>query len=116
MSGIGVLNEKPLHASLKEWYAKPGDQLEVAIDGFVIDIVRDDLLLEVVDRRLFEKSTDWRSFVPEALVSFTARDLAEVMGVKTQLAQRMVYCLRKAMVIELIGKRGRANLYRVAGA
>ena len=47
MSGIGLLNEKPLHASLKEWYAQPGDQFEVAVDGFVIDIVRDDLLLEI---------------------------------------------------------------------
>ena len=47
MSGIGLLNEKPLHASLKEWYAQPGDQFEVPVDGFVIDIVRDDLLLEI---------------------------------------------------------------------
>jgi hypothetical protein len=47
MSGIGLLNEKPLHASLKEWYARPGDQFEVAVDGFVIDIVQDDLLLEI---------------------------------------------------------------------
>jgi hypothetical protein len=47
MSGIGLLNEKPLHASLKQWYARPGDRLEVAVDGFVIDLVRDDLLLEI---------------------------------------------------------------------
>lgn len=47
MSGIGLLNEKPLHASLKQWYAQPGDRFEVAVDGFVIDIVRDDLLLEI---------------------------------------------------------------------
>jgi len=226
MSGIGVLNEKPLHASLKAWYAQPGDQFEVAVDGFVIDIVRDDLLLEiqtgnfssiksklndlvrthrirliypiaqekwiikpakgkdggitrrkspkrgrvedlfwemvsfpqlltnrnfslelllikeeevrryegkrkwrrrgwvieerrlleVVDRRLFEEPADWRAFVPEALESFTARDLAEAISVRLQLAQKMAYCLRKAGVIELIGRRGRANLYGVAGA
>ena len=47
MPGIGQLNEKPLHASLKEWYTRPGDRLEVAVDGFVIDIVRDDVLLEI---------------------------------------------------------------------
>ena len=47
MTAIGSLNEKPLHASLKEWYAQPGDEFEVAVDGFVIDIVRDDLLLEI---------------------------------------------------------------------
>lgn len=47
MSGIGLLNEKPLHASLKDWYAKSGDKFEVQVDGFVIDIVRNDLLLEI---------------------------------------------------------------------
>lgn len=47
MSGIGLLNEKPLHAALKQWYAQPGDRFEVPVDGFVIDIVRDSLLLEI---------------------------------------------------------------------
>jgi len=226
MSGIGLLNEKPLHASLKKWYAQPGDRFEVTVDGFVIDIVRDDLLLEiqtgnfasiksklttlvrshqvrliypiaqekwivklakgdssgvtrrkspkrgreedlfwemvsfpqllanrnfsievlliweeevrryegkqkwrrrgwvieerrlvkVVDQRLFGELSDWNSFLPEGLESFTARDLAEAIAIRRQLAQKMAYCLRKARVIKLIGKRGRANLYRVAGA
>ena len=44
---IGTLNEKPLHAALKSWYAQPGDQLETLVDGYVIDIVRGDLLIEV---------------------------------------------------------------------
>lgn len=47
MSGIGLLNEGPLHAGLKLWYAQPGDRFEVTVEGFVIDIVRDDLLLEI---------------------------------------------------------------------
>jgi hypothetical protein len=47
MSHIGTLNEKPLHAALKEWYARPGDRFEVSVDGFIIDIVRDDLLIEI---------------------------------------------------------------------
>ncbi len=226
MSGIGLLNEKPLHASLKEWYAQPEDQFEVAVDGFVIDIVRDDLLLEiqtgnfasiksklanlvrshqvrliypiaqekwivkpakddgggvtrrkspkrgrmedlfwemvsfpqllsnrnfslevlmireeetrryeakrkwrrrgwaieerrlleVVDQRLFEEPADWLAFLPEGLESFTARDLAEAIDIRRELAQKMAYFLRKGGVIKLIGRRGRANLYRVAGA
>ena len=45
--GIGSLNEKPLHAALKEWYAQPGDQFEVPVEDFVIDLVRDDLLIEI---------------------------------------------------------------------
>ena len=47
---IGSLNEKPLHAALKEWYARPNDQFEVSVDGFVIDIVRGDLLVEIQTR------------------------------------------------------------------
>ena len=47
---IGTLNEKSLHAALKTWYTRPGDQLEVSVDGFVIDIVRGDLLVEIQTR------------------------------------------------------------------
>jgi len=217
MSGIGLLNEKPLHASLKQWYARPGDRFEVPVDGFVIDIVRDDLLIEiqtrnfasinsklckltrsyevrlvypvvqekwivrsgvrrkspkrgrledlfwelvsipqllsnpnfslevlmiseeelrrydgkrkwrrrgwvvegrrlvdVLDRRLFGASTDWLTFVPDGLQSFTTKDLATIAATRRDLAQKMAYCLRHARMIELIGRQGRANLYRVA--
>jgi len=47
---IGTLREKPLHASLKRWYAEPGDAIEVPLDEFVIDLVRDDLLVEIQTR------------------------------------------------------------------
>ena len=47
---IGTLREKPLHASLKRWYAEPGDGVEVPVDGYVIDLVRQDLLIEVQTR------------------------------------------------------------------
>jgi hypothetical protein len=226
MSDIGLLNEKPLHASLKQWYARPGDRFEVAVDGFVIDIVRDDLLieiqtgnfasikskltklarshqvrlvypivqekwivrlaiddrggsirrkspkrgrledlfremvsfpqllsnrnfslevlmtreeevrryggtrtwrrrgwaleerrlLEVLGQRLFGAPADWRGLLPEGLESFTTRDLATGMDTARDLAQKMAYCLRKGGVIDLIGRRERSHLYRVAGA
>jgi len=79
MSGIGLLNEKPLHASLKQWYARPG--------------VR---------------------FLPNGLDSFTTSDLATGMNTRRELAQKMAYCLRESRMIELIGRRGRANLYRIS--
>ena len=44
---IGTLNEKPLHAALKAWCARPGDLFEVSVDGYVVDLVRGDLLIEV---------------------------------------------------------------------
>lgn len=224
MPGIGLLNEKPLHASLKQWYAQPGDRFEVPVDGFVIDIVRNDLLIEiqtrnfasinsklckltrsyevrlvypvvqekwivrtatnkrgitvrrkspkrgrledlfwelvsipqllshpnfslevlmitaeevrryegkrrwrrkgwvvegrrllnVSDRRLFGASADWLTFVPNGLQSFTTKDLATIANTRRDLAQKMAYCLRQARMIDLIGKQGRANLYRIA--
>jgi hypothetical protein len=46
-SSIGLLNEKSLHAQLKLWYARPGDRFEVPVDGYVVDIVRGDLLIEI---------------------------------------------------------------------
>lgn len=220
MSGIGLLNEKPLHASLKRWYARSGDRFEVPVDGFVIDIVRDDLLieiqtgnfaaiksklnhlvrshrvrliypivhekwivrvanggavrrkspkrgrlenlfrelvsipqllshpnfslevlmtreeelrryagkrawrrrgwviegrrlLEVMDQRVFGETADWLRFLPDGLESFTTSDLATRMETRRDLAQKMAYCFREGKMIELIGKHGRANLYRV---
>jgi len=223
VAGIGELNEKPLHAALKQWYARPGDRLEVAVDGFVIDIVRGDLLieiqtghfasiksklaqllhahrvrviyplveekwivrhapddaarvvrrkspkrgrlhdvfwelvriphllahpnfslelvtiraeeawryvgkrqwrrrgwaveerrlLEVLGQRLFAEPPDWRALVPEGLAPFTASDLAIALNASGKLAQRMAYCLQRSRMIELTGKRGRANLYGV---
>jgi hypothetical protein len=56
-NGIGTLNEKPLHAALKAWYAQPGDRFEVRVGGFVIDIVRpvadgETLLVEIQTKNL----------------------------------------------------------------
>lgn len=44
---IGTLNEGSLHAAVKALYARPGDEFEVPLEGFVIDIRRGDLLVEV---------------------------------------------------------------------
>jgi hypothetical protein len=44
---IGTLNEGALHAQLKEWYREPGDLLEQQVGGYVIDLVRGRLLVEV---------------------------------------------------------------------
>ena len=68
-------------------------------------------LLEVVDRRVFDKPADWLAFLPEGFEPFTARDLAEAMCIRLALAQKMAYSLREAKLVRLTGKRGRANLY-----
>lgn len=224
MSGIGLLNEKPLHASIKQWYSRPGDQFEVALHGCVIDVVRGNLLieiqtgnfssirskltrlvqshrvrlvypiarekwivraapgdrrrairrkspkrgrledlfqelvsiprllsnpnfslevllireeesrrpvrgrrrrgkgwvvksrrlLEIVETRLFAANSDWLALLPSGLESFTTKDLAAALNTRRDVAQRIAYCLREAGLIDQIGKRGRAKLYRTA--
>jgi hypothetical protein len=44
---IGTLNEGALHAQLKDWYRRPGDRLEEKVAGYVIDLVRGELLVEI---------------------------------------------------------------------
>jgi hypothetical protein len=44
---IGTLNEGALHAQLKNWYQRPDDRIERVVDGFVVDLVRGDLLVEI---------------------------------------------------------------------
>lgn len=86
---IGTLNEKPLHAALKAWYAQPGDQLEVSIDGFVVDIVRGDLLVEIqtanfssIKRKMMTlaKSHPVRLVYPVALEKWIVRLAKEGSG------------------------------------
>jgi hypothetical protein len=50
---IGILAERSLHAALKKWYAQEGDETEVPLEGFHIDIVRGDLLIEIQTRNFF---------------------------------------------------------------
>ncbi|MBN1936412.1 MAG: hypothetical protein JW934_17230, partial [Anaerolineae bacterium] len=47
---INTFQEKSLHAALKAWYAQPGDLVEAPADGYVIDLVRGDLLIEIQTR------------------------------------------------------------------
>jgi hypothetical protein len=49
-SKIGTLNEKPLHEALRQWCAQSNDRFEVSVDGFIVDIVRGDLLMEIQTR------------------------------------------------------------------
>jgi hypothetical protein len=44
---IGLLREGSLHAALKEWYAQPGDLVEAPCDGYVVDLLRGDLAIEL---------------------------------------------------------------------
>jgi hypothetical protein len=218
-----IVQETSLHAALKAWYAQPGDLLETPVDGYVVDIVRGDLLIEIqtrnfsalkakldrlladhpvrlvyplaherwilrvaadgqtvlarrksprrgglehlftelvrlpnlvahpnftlevlfiqeeqiwrndgrgswrrkhwsiADRRLLgvlesrqlATPQDFLDLLPPGLPQpFTSAELAQALGRPSHLAHKMVYCLRAMGVIETVGKRGRAWLYR----
>jgi len=44
------MTEYSLHSEIKDWYSVSGDKLEVKVDGFIIDILRDNLLIEIQTR------------------------------------------------------------------
>lgn len=46
-SGIGTFKENSLHASIIQWVSRPGDRFEAEIDGYIVDIMRDDLIIEI---------------------------------------------------------------------
>jgi hypothetical protein len=222
MTKIGSLNEQPLHSALKSWYAGTDGQMEVDVDGYIIDVVQGQQLIEIqtgnftaiktkmnqlakhhpiklvypittgkfllklpiqsgkqsqrrkspkkgqsrqifaelvsfpellllnnfsielalideeevrqftgkklwyqngwvtISRRLldvnqtlcFENAEEISKLLPGNLpAEFTTADIAISSDMPRWLAQKMAYCLRKMGVIQIIGKRKRANLY-----
>ena len=70
-------------------------------------------LLEVVDRVRLETPSDFSAFLPDSLPErFTNRELAAALGIPTYLASKAAYSLRAMGLVEVIGKRGRAYLYK----
>jgi len=47
MHHIGQLNEQPLHAALKAYCAQTAGQIEVLVDGYLIDVVSQGELIEI---------------------------------------------------------------------
>ena len=47
MPGIGTLRESSLHAALKAWYARPSDEAEVRVGGYVADLLRGNQVIEI---------------------------------------------------------------------
>ncbi len=60
IAAIGTLNEGALHAQLKDWYRRRGDRVEQLVDGFVIDLVRGELLVEI-QTGSFASAASWGS-------------------------------------------------------
>jgi hypothetical protein len=76
-------------------------------------------LLDVLSVHRFAQPADLAVLLPDSLsdpdaAPFTSRDLAAALKEHKRLAQKMVYCLRKIGVLQVVGKRGNALLYRRA--
>jgi hypothetical protein len=76
--------------------------------------IHDRRLLEVVESHVFSEPRDFHGLLPESLqLEFTTRQLAEILRLRLNIAQKMVYTLRNMGAIETIGKRSRAPVYSV---
>lgn len=62
-NAIHLRNESSLHSSVKSWYSLPGDRFEVKVDNFIVDIVRDDLLIEIQTRNFSAVKKKLKSLV-----------------------------------------------------
>jgi hypothetical protein len=74
-------------------------------------------LLEVLSTHRFSQPKDLATLLPDALIApraapFTTRDLAAALREPRRTAQKVAYCLRKSGVLQVVGKRGNAFLYR----
>jgi hypothetical protein len=76
--------------------------------------IHDRRLLEVVESHVFSEPRDFHGLLPESLQpEFATRQLSEALGLRQNIAQKMVYTLRHMEAIEAIGKRGRASVYSI---
>lgn len=79
--------------------------------------VHDRRLLDVVGRATFSTPANFLKLLPATLPEeFTTRELAESLGLRANIAQKTTYSLRHMDIIEIIGKRGRANIYSIKRA
>ena len=46
------MTEYSLHAEIKQWYSDLGGEVEVKVDDFIVDVVKDGMLIEIQTRNL----------------------------------------------------------------
>ncbi len=95
-NGINIKNEKQLHSQIKEWYLKQGDRLESKVDGYIIDIVRDDLLIEIQTRNFGAINRKIRSLLKKHKVMLVHPIAAEKHIIKVQPESGEILTARKS--------------------
>lgn len=53
IESIGTLNEQPLHAALKDAYSDGGGRQEVLVDGYIVDVLRGQQLIEIQTQHFY---------------------------------------------------------------
>ena len=96
-TSIGVLNESSLHSSVKQWYALPGDVLEANVDGYVVDIVRGDLLIEIQSASFSSIAEKLRHLVRKYAVLLVHPVAKEKWIVKVSASQCLAILLRRPL-------------------
>ena len=76
-------------------------------------VVEDQRLLAVIGVHQFQAASDLHSLLPCDLpVPFHSGHVADGLGIRRWIAQRIVYCLRKTGAAETCGKSGNTLLYK----
>jgi hypothetical protein len=76
--------------------------------------IYDRRLVEVIDQRSFYRPSDFVALIPPALrPAFTAIDLSKTLPATRPLSRRMVYCLRKMGLIEIVDRKKQGYIYSV---
>lgn len=71
-------------------------------------------LLDVTRTVSLLTPADYVALLPAGLPErFGSQDLAHALGLPRSLTQKMIYCLHKMGVLQVVGKQGRAVLYRL---
>ena len=52
IKGIGTYQEKTLHKVIKNYYSDSPNEQEIKVDGYICDIVKDDVIIEIQTRAL----------------------------------------------------------------
>jgi hypothetical protein len=89
-NGINIKNEKSLHSSIKQWYVTAGDRFEVKVDKYVIDLVREDSLIEIQTKNFSAIGKKLRNLVKYNKVMLVHPIAIEKYIVTTDIANEVI--------------------------
>lgn len=64
IKGIGTYQEKTLHKVIKNYYSDNPNEQEIKVDGYICDIVKDDIIIEIQTRALNKLKNKLEKLLP----------------------------------------------------